>query len=375
MPGRSAALLAIAGLAIALGWILQETGALQPIELAAVDARFQVRGTVRPLPDVVVVGLDARTLRELDVRPPLARSLHARLIDRIRNAGARAIAYDFVFAERTDDTQDGALVLAVRRTPRLVLAATRVDGDGATDVFEGTEPVHAGSALFPVAGDGVVRRMPHDDRGVPSFAVETARLANGLDADPARFGGGGAWIDYAGPGGTVPTYAFSDVLAGRVGAQRLRGRIVVVGATDPRLQDIKRTPFGDGMPGPEVQANAIATVLRGLPLRDAQGWLALLVIALAGAMGPLAALRLWAPAWLGVTVALLLAGAVLVQAAFNGGTVLPVAPTGAAWLLASVGTIAVAYTGPRARRFAGPARRSSVTEGAATYGSSASGGP
>jgi CHASE2 domain-containing sensor protein len=367
------ALLAVAALATALGWILYETRALQPVELASIDARFELRGTQQPLKDVVIVGVDTRTLRELQMEPPLPRSVHGRIIDRLRNAGASVIAYDFVFAEPTEQMQDSALLLAVRRSPGLVLAATRVDGDGTTDVFEGTEPVNAGSALFPVAADGVVRRVPHDDHGVPSFAVETARLAGHDTA--ARFPGGGAWIDYAGPGGTVPTYSFSDVLAGRIGAQALQGRIVVVGATDPRLQDIKRTPFGDGTPGPEVQANAIATVLRGLPLRDAPGWEAALVIAAAGAVAPLAALRLSGWAWLWVPVAVLSAGAVLIQTAFDGGTVLPAAPTGAAWLAASLGTLAVAYVRPRARRFAGPARRSSVTEGAATYGSSASGGP
>ena len=37
------------------------------------------------------------------------------------------------------------------------------------------------------------------------------------------------------------------------------------------------------MSGPEIQANAIATALRGLPLRDAPGWTGVLALLLLGA--------------------------------------------------------------------------------------------
>ena len=51
-------------------------------------------------------------------------------------------------------------------------------------------------------------------------------------------------------------------------------RIVVVGATAPSLQDLHETATTKSvlMPGPEVHANAISTLLRGMPLRSAAGW-------------------------------------------------------------------------------------------------------
>ncbi|MGB0097144.1 MAG: CHASE2 domain-containing protein [Solirubrobacteraceae bacterium] len=69
-----------------------------------------------------------------------------------------------------------------------------------------------------------------------------------------------AWIDFAGPPGTVPTYSFSDVLLGHVPARAFAGKIVIVGYTDPSLNDIFKTPVSDNyMSGPEVHVNAVDT--------------------------------------------------------------------------------------------------------------------
>jgi adenylate cyclase len=336
-------LLAVGALATALGIVAHATGALGATERASVDARFSVRGA-QPAPrDVVVVGVDAQTLGALDVRPPLPRELHAEMIDRLRRAGARVIAYDFGFTEPGPDADaDDQLIRAARRAKNLVLATTRVSADGETDVF-GDPASPAASANFDVSGDDVIRRIPLDDHGVPSFSVAAARLATGRDPDPRRFDDGGALIDYAGPAGTVTTLSFSDVLDGTVPASRLRDRAVVVGATDPVLQDIQGTPVGGGMPGPEVQANAIATILDDFPLREAAGWQSIAVIALAGLLTPLAALRLTGLRWLPVPALLLAAGAVGVQLAFDAGTILPVAASALALLVAFLGTLGVAY--------------------------------
>jgi hypothetical protein len=63
------------------------------------------------------------------------------------------------------------------------------------------------------------------------------------------------------------------VLRGRVPAAVFRGKIVVVGATAPSLQDLHATPTSgsDLMPGPEVQANAIWTALHFLAIAPELG--------------------------------------------------------------------------------------------------------
>ena len=69
------------------------------------------------------------------------------------------------------------------------------------------------------------------------------------------------------------------LLAIRAGAPGVRfvfaGKIVLVGATTPTLHDIFPTPFASqsGMPGVEIHAHTLETLLQGIPLRRAPMWL------------------------------------------------------------------------------------------------------
>jgi adenylate cyclase len=93
------------------------------------------------------------------------------------------------------------------------------------------------------------------------------------------------------------------------------------------------------MAGPEVQANAISTVLRGVPLRDAPGWLGVICVLLLALVAPLAALRL-SPLRAGAAslaaLGLYLGGAYL---AFRAGLVLDVAGPALALALGTFGAL------------------------------------
>ena len=79
------------------------------------------------------------------------------------------------------------------------------------------------------------------------------------------------------------------MLEGQFPPSTVRGKVVIVGATSPILQDIHATATSEGMPGPEIWANATSTLLRGVPLTDAPGWVDVLLIVLLGAAIPWAA--------------------------------------------------------------------------------------
>ena len=70
----------------------------------------------------------------------------------------------------------------------------------------------------------------------------------------------------------MPTVSFVDVLTGHVPLAQLRGRIVVVGATDSDLQDFHTAGGWPSAPisGPEIEADSISTLMRGAPLRSAR---------------------------------------------------------------------------------------------------------
>jgi adenylate cyclase len=352
---RARALAAVGAVAGALAVLALLTGVLDRLETWTVDARFSLRGE-QPATQVAVVAFDDEDIARIGTWP-IPRSVHGRAIDRLRRAGARVIAYDVQFTERTTDTEDGALYDALARARGTVLATTAVRENGDTDVFGGREvldPIgaRAGNSLLPTETGGEIRRVPWSVDGLTSFAVAAAERRLGRRVAGDGFADGGALVDFHGPPGTVPTYSFRDLLAGRVPARALRGRVVVVGASAPSLQDIHPVPTsGKGtMPGPEVQANAISTILRGLPLREAPWWLDVLAALALAFVVPLAAIRLRARST--ALVGLLAFGLWLVacHAAFQAGVLLSATPPLAALLLAPAGTTAVAALSSAADR-------------------------
>ena len=236
-----------------------------------------------------------------------------------------------------------------------VLATTETDTRGHTNVLGGDENLaavkaRAAMATFPILGGGEIARVEPTRDGVPTVAVAAARSL-GHRVDPARFEDGGAWIDFRGPPGTIPELHFSDVREGRVPASAIRGKVVVVGMTALTEQDVHPTPTvrDELMSGPEVQANALWTVLHDLPLRSAPGWAGVLAILLLSLAPAAAALRLRT---LSVLTAPLVALAYLVVSyvAFRHGWIVPVVAPIAALALSAVGTVTASYLTERRER-------------------------
>ncbi|HVE69526.1 MAG TPA: adenylate/guanylate cyclase domain-containing protein [Solirubrobacteraceae bacterium] len=352
---RIALLLAVWAAASVVGVTAYATDLLRRPELDTVDARFGIRGE-RPAPtDVAVVAIDDRTFDELDLRWPFPRSLHGRVVDRLRRAGARVIAYDVQFTEPTQESQDLALYDAVARARgRTVLGTTEVGPGGSTNVLGGDANLRdagarAANANYILDPGGVIRRLPYEADGLKGFAVAAAEVARGRRI--ARFDDDGEWIDYAGPERSVRTLSFSQVAEGRFPAAAVRGRVVVVGASAPSLQDTHAAATTPSMSGPEIQAHAISTALRGFPLSPVAGWVNLLAIVLLAGVPALAGVRLGAVGSLAVSLVAAAAFAVGTQLAFGGGAILAfVYPIGAL-TLAAAGTLLVHYvTEVRERR-------------------------
>ena len=281
-----------------LAFAAQAGGVLRSQELSTVDIRFAIRGSQPPPADVVVVGIDDPTFSELHLRWPFPRRLHAQVIDRLREAGAKVIAYDVQFTEPTDLADDNALINSIARARNLVLATTDVNANGESNVLGGggiLKQIHAvaANALLPTDLGGVIRRVPYQVAGLKSFAVETAERASGRQIAPSSLGGSTGWIDYAGPPGTVHMISFSNVLRGQFAPGFFRNKVVVVGPVALSLQDVHPTSFSNGglMSGAEVEANAIATALRGFPLQHSPGYLGDLLIVLLALIAPLACMR------------------------------------------------------------------------------------
>jgi adenylate cyclase len=68
-------------------------------------------------------------------------------------------------------------------------------------------------------------------------------------------------INYMGPAKTFPHYSIHDILHGKIPAEKLRGKIVLIGVTATAVYDLRVTPFSPVYPGVEIHANVIDNIL------------------------------------------------------------------------------------------------------------------
>ncbi|HEY1794702.1 MAG TPA: adenylate/guanylate cyclase domain-containing protein [Stellaceae bacterium] len=141
--------------------------------------------------------------------------------------------------------------------------------------------------------DNVVRRMPLvfrlEGHPVPSLAAETLRVAVGAHTYIGRAAGANAeksfgqntgltdlkignltvptdgagqvWLYYAKPDpGKV--ISAGDILAGAIDPDRIKGNIVLIGATANALNDLAATPLGVEIPGVEIHEQLIEQILQ-----------------------------------------------------------------------------------------------------------------
>lgn len=285
----------------ALAGILALSGALEFLELKSLDLRFRLRGPRPAASPIVIVAIDEDSFDELDLSWPFPRALHGDLLDRIGQGRPIAIGLDIMFAEPSllgpDD--DRALAEAIARTDNVVLAAAFTATEGDLGRREDLNPplpeVRAGAAAFGFVNltpdrDAFVRSGPlrrrYQESVRESFALTLHRLAReaGLAAHPAP-AADEPGINFRGPAGTFPTVPYYQVLRGEVPPEIFRDRLVLVGATTPVLHDEFPTPFSGHtrMPGVEIQANFLETLLQGRAIHRPTRHLGV-VLAAAGAI-------------------------------------------------------------------------------------------
>ena len=125
-----------------------------------------------------------------------------------------------------------------------------------------------------------------------------------------------------------------------------RDKIVVVGAGAAVLQDLHETSTttgGERMPGPELQAHAVSTALRGFPISGTPQWFDLLLTLVAGLVVPLAGLRLSFRSTLFFAIGAGLAFLVATQLLFNAGWLITFVYPFLALILSTVGALGAYY--------------------------------
>jgi adenylate cyclase len=110
-------------------------------------------------------------------------------------------------------------------------------------------------AVTSAYADGALTSLTLADFGVAGAKVGPLELP--VDEQGRMF------VNFRGPPHTFPYHSVADVIAHRVPAQALAGKIVLVGASALGVGDRWSTPMGADFPGVEIHANAIDNMLTG----------------------------------------------------------------------------------------------------------------
>ncbi|HHD63075.1 MAG TPA: EAL domain-containing protein [Desulfobulbaceae bacterium] len=233
---------------------------------------------------VLIIAIDENSLGKYG-RWPWPRRVHASLINKLSEGGARAIGYDVIFSEANqyDPEDDVALADALARSKRVILPVfhEKVPGDGPLQL---TLPLpmlmdaaaglgHVDAELDP---DGIVRRAllrsGSIGQGHPALVVSMLRLpgagdeANDIGRQATirtRYGDSPVYVSFTGPPGHFPAISFADFLQPDFPAEAVKNKFVLVGVTALGLGDSLPTPVsGKSIPMPGIEYNA--NLLSGL---------------------------------------------------------------------------------------------------------------
>lgn len=288
------------------------------LEGRTIDARFWLRGPEPPRSNIVILALDELSFQMLgDLRGEnirtWPRSRWAELVNAIASGQPRLIALDVVLdTPGWDDGGDAAMALALAAAGNVVLPA-HIERSAGTAYANETlsppiDPLSEAAAAVGIANvapdtDGVVRRgqllWSWGGQTQPAFALAVATLSAGAPIQVDRTALGSDLtlpIHYRGPEKTFPTISMFEIWSGETPPQVLHDAIVIVGYTTQLEQDRHLAPFAHsgGLPGAELQANIVDTLLAGDWLRRPPAWMPVVLVAAAGVVA-LAALNLPRP--------------------------------------------------------------------------------
>ena len=334
-PGQigwvAALLLLSAGLGMFVTW------RVPGLELYARNWLTRARGPLPVPDDIAIVAIDEASLARFG-RYPWRRNLTAQMLDHLAVAHPKVIALDVLFSETTNSADDSPLASAIAKAGNVVTAAqlTRTESgqvvwlrplSSVEKAAAGVGHVHVSTEADGVAGSFLVRQADDQGQAEWAMALETIRVGEGANDQsiqelPGAVSIGGrtfpmrsetrrieiesgrprntqrlraSWIpiEYVGPAGSFAPYTFSfgDVLDGKVPATAFRGKYVIVGATAAALGDRFISPFvhtegpngqqhGEFVPGAEILANSLNTLLRRRWYSETPDWLAVACAAL-----------------------------------------------------------------------------------------------
>ena len=316
---------------------------LQQLDHQITDQLFELRGPIA-IEDtsIVLVSISQQADSEIPYKYPWPTHYYAKLIENLNKAGAKAIGIDVIFDKRDqyDLSNDSLFADALSKYGNVILAgriSSSVKQRGGGTESQSQEIVGPNSMLTQAnpnqmglvsvvndIDDGVRRYLLTQDYGEKtyySFGLELISLYKNVEKGQSqesesyfsfgeyqipKYSQNTMAINYFGNPGIFATYSFETVIDdstvllesedenfqlnqfsdpdyGLLKEEVFKDKLVLVGATMPELHDFHPTPFAPSrtMPGYEVHANAIKTILTGNYIYYAHPWVNLLLLSFA----------------------------------------------------------------------------------------------
>jgi adenylate cyclase len=320
--------LLIAVVTFVFSFLISITETVTKVELSIRDSFFEIRGplSVEDSP-IVLVAVSEEADAEIPEKWPWPTNVHAKLVENLNRAGAKAILFDILFTQRDEfNPYNDTLFAETLEEYGNVILAGEIEQIVTADGIE-REPIFPNRVLQSKSPNpiGLVSTNPYIDGYVRTYSIgrnylDKSYLMLGLEGlkiyegipdsavspldpnstDPLFHVGeyqilreslNAFIINYYGPEGLFPQYSYELVIndpeyttvmeaeafemnnfddpdfgTGLLYDEVFKDKIVIIGSTMPVLQDFHPTPFSTAdfpRPGFEIHAHALQTILDG----------------------------------------------------------------------------------------------------------------
>ena len=221
----------------------------------------------QPLENVVILAIDDKSLQEIG-RWPWQREVFVDLFSKFDNAAV--VGVDIGFFEdynKNIDEQLGDTIKNSKTKFILPVEYTKFEQGKGIELLRTISPIKEGAYSIGFINvftdsDGITRKIPlriEGDESYNSFALEVYKAFLNREL---KYKEKNLLINFIGKPNSFETISIADFINNKTIID-LKNKIVLIGATSPDLHDdyFVPTSYGKSMPGVEVHANALQTMI------------------------------------------------------------------------------------------------------------------